>query len=315
MRLSYLKLFCDLARCRSFSEAAALNHVSQSAASQVVLQLEKRLGVQLVDRSTRPLRLTAEGEVYYEGCRNLIDQYLAVEGSIRKTKAQASATVQVAAIYSVGLRDMNQYINRFSALLPGSTVHIEYLHPDRVYERVMQGRSDLGLVSYPRKSRELVAFPWRQEEMVVACAPNHPLASLKSVRVSQLEGVKYIGFDRDLVIRRHVDRFLRQHGVSVDIILEFDNIENIKKAIEESGGVALLPEPMLTKEVKVGTLADIRLADAALFRPLGIIYRRTHPLTRAAQQFISLLREPEVPAERSVPIRRKPESRRLTADD
>jgi len=315
MRLSYLKLFCDLARCRSFSEAAALNHVSQSAASQVVLQLEKRLGVQLVDRSTRPLQLTAEGEVYYEGCRNLIDQYQAVESSIRKTKAQASATVQVAAIYSVGLRDMNLYINRFSALLHGGTVHIEYLHPERVYERVMQGRSDFGLVSYPRKSRELVALPWRQEEMVVACAPNHLLASLKSVCVSQLEGVKYVGFDRELVIRRHVDRFLRQHGVSVDIILEFDNIENIKKAIEETGGVALLPEPMLTKEIKAGTLAGIRLADASLFRPLGIIYRRTHPLTRAAQQFISLLREPEGSPDVSVASKRKPVSRSLAIED
>jgi DNA-binding transcriptional LysR family regulator len=309
MRLSYLKLFCDLARCRSFSEAAALNHVSQSAASQAVLQLEKRLGVQLVDRSTRPLQLTREGGVYYEGCRNLIDQYQAVEASIRKTNAQASATVQVAAIYSVGLRDMNHYINRFSALLPGSTVHIEYLHPDRVYERVLQGRSDLGLVSYPRKSRELVASPWRQEEMVLACAPNHPLARLRSVRVSQLDGVKYVGFDRDLVIRRHVDRFLRQHGVSVAITLEFDNIENIKKAIEESGGAALLPEPMLTKEIRAGTLAGVPLADAALIRPLGIIYRRTHPLTRAAQQFISLLQEPDIPAVTTVASPRKSTSR------
>jgi len=315
MRLSYLKLFCDLARCRSFSEAASLNHVSQSAASQVVLQLEKRLGVKLVDRSTRPLQLTPEGEAYYEACRNLLDQYHAVEASIRKTKAQTSATVQVAAIYSVGLRDMNQYINRFSALLPGSTVHIEYLHPERVYERVMQGRSDLGLVSYPRKSRELVAFPWRQEEMVLACAPNHPLAKLKSVKISQLEGVKYIGFDRDLVIRRHVDRFLRQYGVSVDIVLEFDNIENIKKAIEESGGVSLLPEPMLTKEVNAGTLAGVRLANAALIRPLGIIYRRTHPLTRAAQQFITLLREPDVAPGASVLSKRKTASRPSATQD
>jgi len=210
---------------------------------------------------------------------------------------------------------MNHYINRFSALLPGSTVHIEYLHPERVYERVMQGRSDLGLVSYPRKSRELVAFPWRQEEMVLACGPNHQLASSKSVRVSQLEGVKYIGFDRDLVIRRHVDRFLRQHGVSVDIILEFDNIENIKKAIEESGGVALLPEPMLTKEVKTGALSGVPLADATLFRPLGIIYRRTHPLTRAAQQFISLLREPDVSPDAPAVSKRKPASRSLAIDD
>ncbi len=305
MRLSYLKLFCDLARCRSFSEAAALNNVSQSAVSQVILQLEKRLGVQLVDRSTRPLHLTAEGEIYYEGCRNLIDRYQAIEASIRKTRAQTTATVQVAAIYSVGLRDMNQFIDRFSAIMPGATVHIEYLHPDRVYERVLQGRADFGLISFPRKSRELVALPWRQEPMVLACPPSHPLASLPAVSVAQLEGVKYVGFDRDLVIRRQVDRFLRRHGVTVQVALEFDNIENIKKAIEESGGVALLPEPMLIKEIQAGTLAGVPLADATLIRPMAIIYRRTYPLTRAAQQFIQLLRQPDIaPDTRQAPVRK-----------
>ena len=74
MQFESLKVFCDVARHRSVSQAAAANDVSQSAASQIVLQLEKRLGVKLIDRSTRPLQLTREGQVYYDGCRGLVEQ-------------------------------------------------------------------------------------------------------------------------------------------------------------------------------------------------------------------------------------------------
>jgi DNA-binding transcriptional LysR family regulator len=291
MQFESLKVFCDVARCRSFSQAARANEVSQSAASQIVLQLEKRLGVQLVNRSTRPLQLTGLGQAYYEGCKGLVEQYLELEVSIRKAQTQLDATVQVAAIYSVGLGDMGQYVERFAAQEKSAKVHIEYLHPDRVYEKVLAGTADLGLVSFPRQTRKLTALPWRQEDMVLACSPQHPLARFKIVQPAQLAGEKYIGFDKGLVIRREVDRFLRDQGVVVEPALEFDNIENIKKAIEISAGVALLPEPTLQQEVQAGTLAARPLTGCQLVRPLGIIHRRHHKLSATALRFIELLRE------------------------
>jgi len=293
MRLSYLKLFCDVASCRSFSEAALRNDVSQSAVSQTISQLEKELEVKLVDRSTRPLQLTREGQRYYEGCRNLLHEHDVLVASVRRSKTQGPATVQVVAIYSVGLRDMEQYLERFRGQGEGNSAHIEYLHPDKVYERVLDGTADLGLVSYPRRSRDLVSLPWREEEMCLACSPSHPLARRKSISVDELQGLKYIGLDRDLVIRRNIDQFLRKHHVSVDVVVEFDNIETIKKAIEDAVGVALLPDTVLQKEVKAGILVAIPLSDQRLVRPLGIIYRRHYPPSRAAQQFVQLLREPE----------------------
>ena len=124
-----------------------------------------------------------------------------------------TATVQVAAIYSVGLGDMGQYVERFAAEQPFARVHVEYLHPNRVVEKVRDGSADLGLVSFPRKTRNLVVLPWREEEMVLACQPSHPLARQMSVRPAQLAGEKYVAFDKELGIRRQVDRFLREHGV------------------------------------------------------------------------------------------------------
>jgi DNA-binding transcriptional LysR family regulator len=296
MQFESLKVFCDVARNRSFSDAAAANDLSQSAVSQIVGQLEKRLGVQLVDRSRRPLTLTREGRIYYDGCRQLVERYLSVEARVRSLNAELGSDVRVAAIYSVGLRDMSQVVERFRRQNAGVEVGIDYLHPDKVTERVLDGTADIGLVSFPQPTRKLVALPWREEEMVVACARTHPFASRRSVPAKALDGEKYVGFDKDLLVRRRVDRFLRSRAVSVDVVLEFDNIENIKQAIEISAGVALLPLPTLRREVDAGVLAAVPLDGERFVRPLGIIHRRSPVPGRAALRLIELLRQPDEPA-------------------
>jgi DNA-binding transcriptional LysR family regulator len=290
MQIESLKVFCDVARCRSFSQAAQLNHLTQSAASQAVLCLEKHLKAQLIDRSVRPLQLTPLGQRFYEGCRALVEQYYLLEASVRSAGAEVEATVEVAAIYSVGLGDMGKYVERFTADCPGARVHIDYLHPDRVYEKVADGTADFGLVSFPRPSRRWEVIPWREEEMVLACAASHALAGRKGVRPADLGGERYVAFDKALVIRRQVDRFLREQGAAVEVACEFDSIENIKKAIEELSGVALLPEPTLRREVKAGSLVAVPLSGARLVRPLGIILRRHHKLGATAVRFMDMLR-------------------------
>ncbi len=292
MQFESLKVFCDVIRYRSFSQAAAANGISQSAASQIVSQLEKHLDIQLINRSTRPLQVTSQGQAYYERCKELVQLYIELEASFRHGKTSLAATVRVAAIYSVGLGDMGQFVERYMAEQPGTDVHVEYLHPDRVYEKVLDGTADLGLVSFPSRSRELTAIAWRNEEMVLACAPSHPLAGSRAVRPAQLEGERYIGFVKELTIRRQVDRFLREQGVTVDVAFEFDNIENIKKAIEISAGIALLPEPTLRREVQAGTLVAVPLDGAKMVRPLAILHRRHHNLGSAALGFIDLLLNP-----------------------
>jgi DNA-binding transcriptional LysR family regulator len=293
MQFESLKIFCDIARQRSFSRAAEANGITQSAASQIVHQLEDRLGVQLINRSTRPLQLTPLGRAYYEGCQALIHQYQELEASVRQTHDELASTVRVAAIYSVGLGDMGQLIERFKTVQPAARVQVEYLHPGQVVARVQDGTADFGLLSFPRPSRLLTVLPWREEEMLLACSPNHPLAALAEVRPEQLSGARYIGFDRNLQIRREVDRFLRERGVTVEVVAEFDNVESIKKAVEDAAGVALLPAPALRREVQAGTLVAVPLAGGRLVRPLGILHHRHHKLGSAALRFIELLRFPD----------------------
>ena len=290
MHLKSLKIFCDIITRRSFSKAAAENGVSQSSASQVVGQLESHLGVRLIDRSTRPLSPTREGQVFYDGCRRMIAGYDALEDQVRTLHDEVAGRVRVAAIYSVGLHHMSRYVQEFMSRHPKANVRLEYLHPDRVLESVEQGQADIGIVSYPRSTRTIEAEPWREEPIVLACAPGNPFAGRVQMTLDELHGQRMVGFDSDLVIRHELDRAVAAHGAEPNVVMEFDNIETIKRAVEIDAGVALLPEPTVGRELAAGTLCTVRLAGEELVRPLGIIHARGKPLPPTAQRFVDLLR-------------------------
>ena len=289
MHIKQLTVFCDVAAQRSFSRGARENDVSQSAASQMVQQLEERLGVLLLDRSKRPLVLTPEGAVFYRGCRKLIDGYRSLEEEVRTFHEEVSGRVSVASIYSVGLSHMNQSVQDFIAAHPRSNVRVEYQHPNRVHEFVELDQVDVGIISYPRSTRTIEAIAWRDEPMVVACAPSHALSQRKTIELHELAGQSMVSFDPDLMIRREIDRQLARDQIEVRIAMEFDNTETMKRAIEIGTGIGLLPEPTLQREVALGSLVAIPLRDSPLSRPLGIIQRRGKQLSRAARQFIDFL--------------------------
>lgn len=291
MHLRDVEIFCDVVALRSFSKAAEQHHVSQSLASQAVHQLERRLEATLLDRSKRPFELTGAGQVYYEGCRQLLDGFRAIEDRVRQMQNKVVGRVRVAAIYSVGLLQMDAYVKQFEQRYPDASLQVEYLHPDEVYERVLDDTADLGLVSFPRDGGEIRSIPWQDQAMVLVVPPSHPLAGRGSVPVQDLSGECYVAFTSDLTIRKQIDRWLKKARVAVNVVHEFDNIENIKRAVEIGSGVALLPDATVRREVESGSLKALGLSDAAWSRPLGIVHRRHKALSSVAARFVELLHE------------------------
>ncbi|MGY8768560.1 MAG: LysR family transcriptional regulator [Pirellulales bacterium] len=291
MHVKSLKVFCDVVGKRSFSRAADENGISQSGASQVVHQLEERLGVKLIDRSKRPLVPTAEGELYYQGCRHLVQRYYALEEDVRSFHQEVAGQVAIASIYSVGLSHMNDYLQEFISLHPKANVRLQYQHPKTVMRMVETDQVDFGLVSYPRNNKTIKADSWREEPMTLVCSPRSAFAERTSVWLDELDGQKFVGFDSELQIRREIDRALSSHGAEAHVVMEFDNIETIKRAIEIDAGIGLLPEPTVAKEVASGSLISIPVDGQPLVRPLGIITRQGKELGKTARRFIQLLHD------------------------
>ena len=293
MSFDHLRLYRDIIAARSISRGAAANGISQSAASQHIQELEARFGLPLLDRSTRPFTVTPAGRLYFDLCRDALRREEEFVAALEDLKASVEGTVRVASIYSVGLSEMSHLKEEFSRRYPKAHLEVEYLRPDKVYEAVLEDRADLGLVSYPEASRDLAVIPWRQEQMVVAAAPSHPLARRAVVRAEDLRDCDFVAFDEDLPIRHEIDRFLRERGVELRIGMHFDNVQMIKEAVALGEAVSILPARVLTPEIRQGRLVAIPL-EGDLVRPLGIVHRRRKKFHRTAQSFLELVQEQPV---------------------
>ncbi len=271
------------------SKGAKVCGVTQSAASQHVQEMERRLGSPLLDRSKRPLELTPAGKLYADFCRDVMRQEDEFQLALERLKLEVEGTVRVASIYSVGLSEMSRLSEEFSASHPTARLEVEYMRPDKVYDAVRSGQADLGLVSYPQSSREIAAIAWREEEMRLAVPPAHALAGRQVVSASDLEGIDFIGFDEDLSIRREIDRFLHARGVTVRMAMHFDNVQMIKEAVALGSGVSILPARSMQAEIEQGRLVAVALEAPGLVRPVGIVHRRRKKFNRAAQAFLDLL--------------------------
>jgi LysR family transcriptional regulator, transcriptional activator of the cysJI operon len=287
------KLFRDVAPARSLSRAAQLNGISQSAATQQIQELEKRLGTQLLDRSTRPLGLTTAGKLYADLCRDVLrreDDFRAALDNIGEGSA-ITGTVRVASIYSIGLSETGRLREEFTRACPEAQLQVELLRPDKVYEAVLGDQADLGFISYPEHRRDLTIVPWRSERMTVAVYPSHPFADLEMVRMKDLDGQSFIAFDEEVIIRRELDRFFREAEIEVNIVMQFDNIQSIKEAVVLGSGISILPERTIETEVGQRRLVSVPLRAPQLRRPTGVIHRRKKKLTRAERAFLDLVLE------------------------
>jgi DNA-binding transcriptional LysR family regulator len=291
MHIDGFKVFCDLAETESFTRAAQINAVTQSAVSQQISSLERQLKCLLIERSRKRFRLTREGELLYEYGKQIIQSYDSLLNRLQEVKDIVSGTIRVATIYSIGLHDLPPYLKRFLRSHPTVNVHVEYQRANQVYEDVLGNVVDLGLVAYPIRDSRLETLSLRQETLVVICHPQHRLACGSEVTLSDLQGEKFIAFEPDIPTRKAIDRVFRDHGVGVRTVMEFDNIETVKRAVEIEAGISIVPSATVEQEVAKQTLCALKVADIELLRPLAVIHKRSKVLSPAMHKFIAVLQD------------------------
>jgi len=224
MQIESLKVFCDLAETESFTKAAQINGVTQSAVSQQISSLERMFKSLLIERSKKKFRLTREGQMLYDFSKQIIQTYESLHSKLQELKDIISGTIRVATIYSIGLHDLPPYIKKFLKSYPTVNVHVEYRRANQVYDDVLSNVVDMGLIAYPSKDSKLEIIALRKDPLVLICHPQHPFARQKSVRLKTLTGQKFIGFEPDIPTRKALDKILKEHGVDPKYAMEFDNI-------------------------------------------------------------------------------------------
>lgn len=293
MQIETLKVFCDLVESRSFSRAAIRNYITQSAVSQQVKNLESKFETQLLRRDGRTVTPTISGRKFYENSRAILDKYEHLQLEMKSLGQGVAGSIRVATIYSVGIYEMSVVVKSFLKIYPKVNLHVEYSKGAQVYEDCLHGIIDLGIVPYPEVRKGLRIIPLPADKLVLICAPEHPLAQRSYIDIKELNEQKYISFEKGLASQRAMDRIFQENEIHVEVVMEFDNIETIKRSVEIGAGISIVPFLSVQKEVQNESLMQIHFTDKSFYRPLGIIVRRKQPLSRAARKFIELMQNPQ----------------------
>ncbi|MCE2862260.1 MAG: hypothetical protein RIR76_750 [Verrucomicrobiota bacterium] len=289
MQIENFKIFADLVETKSFSKSAKLNGITQSAVSQQARAMERHFKTLLIDRSQKQFQLTREGQRVYESANEILHTYEKLLSELQEMKKVISGTIRISTVYSIGLHELPPFIKKFLHDFPSVNVRIEYRRSNLVYEDILHNSVDFGLVAFPVKQRQIEVLPFRNDHLVLITHPQHPLAKRAEIDIRDLSGQKVIGFDPDIPTRKAVDAIFREHNLEIEPVMEFDNIETVKRAVEIDHGVAIVPQATVAQEQKQGTLNVIRFRGKDFTRPLAILHRKGRVLTPAMKKFIETL--------------------------
>lgn len=291
MQIETFKIFCDLAETGSFSRAASISGITQSAVSQQIRGLELRFKVTLVDRGRRHFSLTPEGQAFLAASKEIMGVYSHLGDRLQELQNVFAGDIRIAVIYSVGLHELPPYLKEFRLRYPQVEVHVDYRRSSQVYAEVLSGGVDFGLVSYPSTRRGLIIEPFLKDRLVLICHPEHRFAKRKTIGIAEIEGEKFISFEPDAPTRKVIDRHFREQGVTVNQAMEFDNIETVKRAVEIEHGISIVPVKTVLQEVENGSLAALKIEKPELWRPLGIVLKRNRARSPAQKELIAMLQK------------------------
>ena len=297
MHVENFKIFSDLVDSASFSRAAKLNGITQSAVSQQLRAMEKHFNILIVDRSQKQFRLTREGHKLYDSAKEIIYIYDKLSSELQEMKKIISGTIHISTVYSIGLHELPPYIKKFMSIYPEVNVRVEYRRANMVYEDILTNSIDLGLIAYPQKHKQLEVLPFHDDELILACNPEHPFAHAGEVDIQELNKQKIIGFEPDIPTRKATDKIFKDSNVDVDLVMEFDNVETVKRAVEINAGIAIIPKTTVIREEAQGLLKVVTFKNQTYNRPLALIHLKGRVQTPAMKKLIDLLTNNKLEAE------------------
>ncbi|NNE94174.1 MAG: LysR family transcriptional regulator [Verrucomicrobiales bacterium] len=291
MHVETFQIFCDLVETASFSEAAERNGVTQSAVSQQIRTLENRYDVVLVERGRRNFAVTPEGEVFLKAARVILDAWYGIDRQLEEMKNIVAGTLNVSTVYSIGFHELPPYLDQFRADYPEVDLQVHYRRANEVYADVLESRADLGLVAYPQNRKGIEVEPVWRDRLVVICPPGHPFAKKKKAPLSAIDGQRFISFEPDLPTRKAIDKMFERAGIKVKEVVEFDNIETVKRGVEIENAISIVPSEAVKNEVEAGKICQVNLEGRDIWRPLGVIRRRAKAITPSMRELIRLLKK------------------------
>ena len=288
--LADLRGFVAVAELGGFRAAAESLPLSQPALSRRIEKLEKALGARLFDRTTRRVTLTGVGRDFWPKARALLD---GLEQSLLGMHEFATARmgeVTIACVSSAVYYFLPRVVRRYHEMYPGIRLRILDDGSNEVMSRVLRGEADFGVYFLGTQEPEVDFQPILRERFVAACRRDHPLARRRKVTWAELSHYDYLTVSNSSGNRLLIDAALANYASRPHWLYEVRHVATLLGLVEAGLGVAAVPQ-LAMPEAGHPTLASVTLTEPLLTRTLGLIRRRGHSLSPAAQQLYTLIEE------------------------
>jgi len=294
MHIESLKIFVSLSTSGSFSQAGKDNRISQSAVSQQIMCLEKKIGRTLLVRGGRSgVELTGEGRIFLEGCKTILEVFDKTMEAIQKHRENVVGTIHLVTESSICRFWLKKRLDQFLQHYPEAEVHLEHTHRDGVYASVTAREADLGLVPHPTPRPKLQIELLQAENLMLLASASSPKQYRDEYALSDLEGERFVAFASNAEMRDEIQRQFRMQGVDFKPTVEFDQVDAAKKAILEGGGVTLLPAEAATEALSSGLFVHIPLTRPLSPLLLGVVSRRDSQRSALFQALVEGLQQPK----------------------
>jgi DNA-binding transcriptional LysR family regulator len=287
MDFEQLNSFLEVARHSSFSKAAERCFRTQPAISAQIRGLEEEVGAKLFDRSGGKVTLTLAGKAFQQYAEETLGGRKSVIAAIGEIERSPRGEIVVSANEATCLHVLPEVFAEFKRQFPKVSVNIRRAETARALELVLENSVDFGVVSLPVHDQRLTSVPIHADELVLICAPQHPIAQIQRVRLDEAANYPLVlpkfGRTRDTL-----DDLLQQRRRKPQVSMELDSSELLKRFVAAGVGVGFIARSNISDELRAGTLVAKNCFDPPIRRELGLVYRKEKTLSRGALAFIDI---------------------------
>ncbi|HOB45242.1 MAG TPA: LysR family transcriptional regulator [Zoogloea sp.] len=295
--LRQLEIFVAVARHESVSRAADELALSQSATSTALGELERQFDTQLFDRIGKALRLNELGQVLLPHAVQLMEHAVEIETLL--ARQTDFGPLQIGATLTVGNYLATLIAADFLRRHPSAQVKLSVHNSATIVHQLIHYELDLGLIEGSCRHPDLLVEPWVKDELVVFCAPGHPLARGGPVDLPELAAQDWILRETGSGTRETFDQALRHFYGHLNVRLELEHTEAIKRAVESGLGVGCISRLALREAIRRGSLVAVETPELDLRRQFQFVTHRRKYVTAGMREFIDLCRRMTAGAARS----------------
>lgn len=289
LNLHHLRIFASVAEQGGFSRAAAVLRLSQPAVSKSVRELEREVGAPLFERGGRTPRLTEPGALLFARARELFAVERSAEEELRVLRGLQGGVLRIGASTTVITYLLPAYLARFRAAYPDVVLRVASANTRNIARALLERRLDVALVEGPVTDERIEVVPWRDDELVVICHPDHPLAARRRIQLSDLVSEPFIVRERGSGTREVAEQALAFHGVHLTVAMQLASTEAIKQAVAAGLGLAIVSRSAIDDQLALGRVAVLPLRGVSLQRALTELRLIGRPPTAAASAFRTML--------------------------